>query len=115
MSSNNYFSNNRNVILDGLKDGLPIGLGYFAVSFSLGIIAKGGGVTPLQCFVISFLNHASAGEYALFTSIQAGASFLEIANAFDFPGIPTRSLYVGLRVSTSNSQDAFCMPASVVA
>lgn len=79
MSSNNYFSNNRNVILDGLKDGLPIGLGYFAVSFSLGIIAKGGGVTPLQCFVISFLNHASAGEYAVFTCIRDNASYLELA------------------------------------
>ena len=77
--SNNYFSNNRNVILDGLKDGLPIGLGYFAVAFSLGIIAKGGGVTPLQCFVISFLNHASAGEYAVFTCIRDNASYLELA------------------------------------
>lgn len=77
--SGNYFSNNRNVILDGLKDGLPIGLGYFAVSFSLGIIAKGGGVTPLQCFVISFLNHASAGEYAVFTCIRDNASYLELA------------------------------------
>lgn len=76
---NNYFSNNRNAIKDGLKDGLPIGLGYFAVSFSLGIIAKGGGVTPLQCFVISFINHASAGEYAVFTCIRDNATYLELA------------------------------------
>lgn len=65
--------------LEGLRDGFPIGLGYFAVAFSLGIVAKNAGLTPIQGFIASFLNVASAGEYALFTSIQAGASFLEIA------------------------------------
>ena len=34
-------------------------------------------------------------------------SRFEIANALLFPGIPIRSLYVGARVSTSNSHDAF--------
>lgn len=65
--------------LEGVRDGFPIGLGYFAVAFSLGIVAKNAGLTPIQGFIASFLNVASAGEYALFTSIQAGASFLEIA------------------------------------
>lgn len=65
--------------LEGVRDGFPIGLGYFAVAFSLGIVAKNAGLTPLQGFIASFLNMASAGEYALFTSIQAGVSFLEIA------------------------------------
>ena len=37
-------------------------------------------------------------------------SFSEIAKAFDLPGVPTISLYVGRRVSISNSQDAFCTP-----
>jgi len=67
------------VILEGFKAGLPIGLGYFAVSFSLGIIAKSGNVTPLQCFITSFLNHASAGEYAIFTCIKDNATYVEIA------------------------------------
>lgn len=65
--------------LEGVRDGFPIGLGYFAVAFSLGIVAKNAGLTPIQGFIASFFNVASAGEYALFTSIQAGASFLEIA------------------------------------
>lgn len=68
-----------NIILEGFKAGLPIGLGYFAVSFSLGIIAKSANVTPLQCFVTSFLNHASAGEYAIFTCIRDNVTYLEIA------------------------------------
>ena len=51
----------RRLILKGLRDGLPIGLGYFAVAFSLGITARGAGVSPLQGWVASILNHASAG------------------------------------------------------
>lgn len=69
----------KNVFFEGLRDGFPIGLGYFAVAFSLGIVAKNAGLTPLQGFISSFLCVASAGEYALFTSIQAAASCLEIA------------------------------------
>jgi len=76
METNN---NNENIVLEGLKAGFPIGLGYFAVSFSLGIIAKSANVTPLQCFVTSFLNHASAGEYAIFTCIRDNATYVEIA------------------------------------
>ena len=67
------------VFLEGLRDGLPIGLGYFAVSFSLGIVARNASLTPVQGFIASMLCVASAGEYALFTSIQAAASFFEIA------------------------------------
>ena len=67
------------VFLEGLRDGLPIGLGYFAVAFSLGIVARNAGLNASQGFIASFLNVASAGEYALFTSVQAKATYLEIA------------------------------------
>lgn len=67
------------VIIEGLRDGLPIGLGYFAVAFSLGIVARNAQVTPIQGFIASILNLASAGEYALFTSMAQKASFFEIA------------------------------------
>ena len=62
----------------GLKAGIPIALGYFAVSFSLGIAAKNVGLTPFQGFLASLLNSASAGEYALFSLIGAGASLMEL-------------------------------------
>lgn len=68
----------RRMILKGLRDGLPIGLGYFAVAFSLGITARGAGVSPLQGWVASILNHASAGEYALYALIGAHAAVWEI-------------------------------------
>ena len=45
---------------EGFRDGIPIGLGYLAVSFSLGISAKQAGLTPLQGFVTSFLENASS-------------------------------------------------------
>jgi len=67
------------VFLQGIRDGLPIGLGYSAVSFSLGIVAQAGGLNALQGFIASFFCVASAGEYALFTSIQAHATYIEIA------------------------------------
>ena len=72
--------NKTKVFFEGMRDGLPIGLGYFAVAFSLGIVARNAGLNAFQGFIASFLNVASAGEYALFTSIQAGATYLEIAS-----------------------------------
>ncbi len=65
--------------LRGMRDGIPIGLGYLAVSFSLGLFAKNAGLTPFQGFLASFLCNASAGEYAGFTLIAASASYLEMA------------------------------------
>ena len=72
---------NQSAFRIGLKNGIPIGLGYLAVSFSLGIAAKTAGLTPLQGFVVSLLCMASAGEYVGFLSIAAGAAYIEIAIA----------------------------------
>ena len=72
-------SENKQALLDGFRDGVPIGLGYFVVGFSLGIVAKYVGLSPLQGFVISLLNNASAGEYAAFTVIGSDAPYIEIA------------------------------------
>ncbi|MBQ6797345.1 MAG: AzlC family ABC transporter permease [Clostridia bacterium] len=69
----------KQIFTEGFIAGIPIGLGYFAVAFSLGIAAKSAGLSPFQGFLASILCHASAGEYAGFTLIGAGASFLEIA------------------------------------
>ena len=72
-------SENRQALIEGFRDGTPIGLGYFVVGFSLGIVAKYVGLSPLQGFVISLLNNASAGEYAAFTVIGSDAPYIEIA------------------------------------
>ncbi len=62
----------------GLKDGIPIMLGYFAVSIALGISARNAGMTATQATVASALVMASAGQYIGFTLIAAGASYLEV-------------------------------------
>jgi len=67
------------VFMQGVRDGIPIALGYFAVAFSLGIAARGAGLSAFQGFIASVLCMASAGEYALFTLIGAGAAYWEIA------------------------------------
>ncbi len=71
-------STNKQAFCQGLRHGLPIGLGYFAVSFSLGIAARNAGLNALQGLLASLLNNASAGEYAGFTVIAAGAAYWEI-------------------------------------
>ena len=63
----------------GLKDGLPICLGYFAVSFAFGIQAKGIGLTPFQAAFMSAVNVTSAGQYASLQLIAAGAPYFEMA------------------------------------
>ena len=69
----------RKVFCEGMRDGVPIALGYFAVSFSLGIAARSAGLTPIQGFIASLFNNASAGEYAAFSLIAAGATYVEVA------------------------------------
>lgn len=68
----------RKLFQEGIRDGIPIGLGYLAVSFSLGVAAKNAGLNALQGFLVSFLNLASAGEYAGFTVIAANGPYVEI-------------------------------------
>ena len=70
---------NRSILLKGMRDGIPIGLGYLAVSFSLGIAAREAGLSPFQGFLASLSNNASAGEYAGFMLIASNAAYFEIA------------------------------------
>ncbi len=62
----------------GMRDGIPIGLGYLGVSFSLGIAARNAGLTAFQGFLASALVKASAGQYAGFIVIAASAPYFEM-------------------------------------
>ena len=70
---------NKKAFREGLRDGLPIGLGYLAVAFSLGITARVSGLSWFQAFLASATSYASAGEYAGFTVIGSGGTYLEMA------------------------------------
>ena len=79
MQQNNLLRSRRSVFVEGMRDGIPIALGYFAVSFSLGVAAKNAGLTPFQGFLASLLTNASAGEHAAFLMIAASATYIEFA------------------------------------
>ena len=64
------------VLREGVRDGTPIALGYFVVAFTLGIAARNAGLSPLQGFLASFFNNASAGEYAAFTVIASDSPYM---------------------------------------
>lgn len=65
--------------LRGLRDGVPIGLGYFAVAFALGIKAVGAGITALEATLMSLFNLTSAGEAAAIALIGVGTTYVELA------------------------------------
>lgn len=67
------------VFAKGFRDGLPIGMGYLAVSFSLGIAFSRAGFTPAQSFITSLLCNASAGEYAGVSLVGVQATYVEVA------------------------------------
>lgn len=63
----------------GLKDGLPIGLGYLAVSFSFGIAAVAAGLSPVEALLISMTNLTSAGQFAGIGIIASAGTYIEMA------------------------------------
>ncbi len=62
----------------GFRDAFPVFLGYFAVSFTVGINAKNAGLTAFQASFMSFMNTTSAGQVAAIEIIGSGGSYIEI-------------------------------------
>lgn len=69
----------RNIFAIGLRDGIPIALGYLAVSFSFGIAAVAAGLTPIEAILISMTNLTSAGQFAGIGIITSDGSYFELA------------------------------------
>ena len=63
----------------GIQDGIPICLGYLAVSFTFGIMAKKVGVSIFDTVLISITNVTSAGQFAGLSLIASTASYIEMA------------------------------------
>lgn len=62
----------------GVRQGWPVGLGYFSVSFGFGAMAAAQGISALDAALISVTNVTSAGQFAGLTLIVAGAALLEM-------------------------------------
>lgn len=95
MQTNNSF-------LKGLKDGIPIGIGYLSVSFAFGIMAVSLGLSPLEALLISMTNLTSAGQLAGAPIIAAGGSFIELA----MTQLIINSRYALMSVSISQKLDS---------
>ena len=64
--------------IQGLRDGVPIMAGYFAVSFSFGILAMQGGLSVIQAALTSLTNMTSSGQFAGLQIIVAGGTLIEL-------------------------------------
>ena len=62
----------------GVGTGIPVGLGYFSVSFGFGAMAVSQGVRILDAALISATNLTSAGQFAGLTLIVAAAGLWEL-------------------------------------
>lgn len=69
----------KKAFLRGAKDGIPIALGYLAVSFGFGLMAMQMGIDPLSVVLISMTNLTSAGQVAGVGIIAAMGSLAEMA------------------------------------
>ncbi len=72
-------TSNKQYFLQGMRDGIPICLGYLAVSFAFGIQAVSAGLSVLQATLVSLTNVTSAGQFAGLSVIAAAGSYLEMA------------------------------------
>ena len=64
---------------EGIKAGIPIGLAYYAVSFTFGMAAVKGGLTVFEATMISVLNLTSAGQFAGIEVMFGAGSLIEMA------------------------------------
>ena len=69
---------NWNAYRTGVQRGLPVGVGYFSVSFGFGAMAAAQGIRALDAALISVTNLTSAGQFAGLTLIVAAASLWEL-------------------------------------
>lgn len=64
--------------IEGVRDGVPIALGYLSVSFSVGIMALASGLDVFQGAVMSLTNVTSAGQFAGIAVIASGGTIMEL-------------------------------------
>jgi len=69
----------RSAFTKGLKDGLPICMGYIPVSFTFGMMAIEKGLPVWVASLISLTNFTSAGQFAGTALILSGGAYFEIA------------------------------------
>lgn len=69
---------NWNAYRTGVRRGLPVGVGYFSVSFGFGAMAAANGIGAWDATLISASNLTSAGQFAGLTLILAASGLWEL-------------------------------------
>ena len=62
----------------GVRTGVPVGVGYFSVSFGFGAMAASQGIRALDATLISITNLTSAGQFAGLTLMVTAATLWEM-------------------------------------
>ena len=70
---------NMNQLMQGMKDGSAIGIGYFSVSFTFGLAAVSSGLCWWEALLVSMMNLTSAGQFAGITVMASAGSYAEMA------------------------------------
>lgn len=105
-------SNKTSGFVQGLKDGIPIALGYLSVSFGFGITAVSKGLSVLTSVLISMTNLTSAGQVAGIGIIAAAGSLVEMALA----QLIINMRYALMSISLSQKlDDKFTLPHRLIA
>lgn len=66
-------------ILEGIKDGFPIFLGYFTTALAFGLLTRTSGLAFVQGALISITNYSGSGQFLMMNLYNAGSLLLEIA------------------------------------
>ncbi len=69
---------NKPTFILGIKHGIPIALGYFVVSFTFGMMATLGDISPFHAILISMTSVTSAGQFAGTNIMIAGGTYVEL-------------------------------------
>lgn len=69
----------KNEFVNGIKDGIPICLGYFSVSMAFGLTAVKEGLFIWAAILTSLTNLTSAGQFAGINIMLAGGKLIELA------------------------------------
>ena len=67
--------------LDGIKDGLPVFIGYFPIAMAFGILSRSTGLTLYETLGFSFIVFAGAAQFIAVGMIAAGVGGMEIVIA----------------------------------
>ena len=96
----------------GIRRGLPVGVGYFSVSFGFGAMAAAQGIRALDAALISVTNLTSAGQFAGLTLMVAGATLWEVILTQIV--INSRYALMGLALSQKLGREITTIPRLVI-